>query len=540
MSPTERGPDMPPDEASPLLQSRGPIYSGTPGPPVKTKRPDLFIIYATFFGVFIASIDESLVLSTFSTIASQFHLLSQGSWLLVAYNFGYCISLPVYGALSDSYGRKNVLLVSYILFTLGCFACGASASLTQLVLARVLAGLSGAGMVTLVSIIIMDLVPPSEVAVYRSYENVINVIGRSVGAPLGGLLSDTIGWRWSFLGQIPLIIFCTLVAVYGLPASLNQTEDKDKQPSGKPRRSRLREIDFAGIITLSAAIILLLFLLQTLGTREEDQLVPTWGLVVAFVVSSMVFVLTEVSCASRPLIPMHLLIRELGAYCLMQCLLFSGRTAFVSNVVPYFTRVEGESDFVASMMYVQVAAGVSVGGVVSGYVIKRMRRYKTMSIISLGITVLSFLLIFLTWRDGCNIWESFFLFVVGFAPGILFSTMFIGMSYSSPKECLSVCIGTFYLCQQLGTIIGPACGAALVQRLFKNNLVQHIVDIPDKKTIIKGILNDLRFAESLSEPLQQIVRSSYLNAFQFLPVFALVSSAAVFSFLVFLKEERVD
>lgn len=156
-------------------------------------------------------------------------------------------------------------------------------------------------------------------------------------------------------------------------------------------------------------------------------------------------------------------------------------------------------------MYVQVAAGVSLGGVVSGYVIKRyaslntppsllsnlassltihrMRRYKTMSIISLGITVLSFLLIFLIWRDGCNIWESFFLFVVGFAPGILFSTMFIGMSYSSPKECLSVCIGTYYLCQQLGTIIGPACGAALAQRLFKNNLVQHIVDIPDKKTV---------------------------------------------------------
>lgn len=131
----------------------------------------------------------------------------------------------------------------------------------------------------------------------------------------------------SFLGQIPLIIFCTLVAVYGLPASLNQTEDKDKQPSGKPRRSRLREIDFAGVITLSAAVILLLFVLQTLGTREEDQLVPAWGLVVAFVVSSMAFVLTEVFYATRPLVPMHLLIRELGAYCLMQCLLFSGRTA---------------------------------------------------------------------------------------------------------------------------------------------------------------------------------------------------------------------
>ncbi|OJJ40864.1 hypothetical protein ASPWEDRAFT_166918 [Aspergillus wentii DTO 134E9] len=520
-----------PDEESPLLQPRAAQSQ-------KGARSNLFIIYATFFGVFIASVDESLVISTYSTIASQFHLLSQGSWLLVAYNFGYCISLPVYGALSVSYGRKNVLVMAYILFTFGCFACGASASLAQLVLARVLAGVSGAGMVSLVSIIIMDLVPSNEVTIYRSYENTINVIGRSVGAPLGGLLSDTIGWRWSFFGQMPLIMFCTLVAVYGLPASLNESDQKPSQKTS--RRSRLKELDFAGIVTLAVAIICLLFILQTAGTKEDDMIVPTWALGIAFTIALTVFVLTEVFWASKPLIPMHLLVREFGAYCMMQILLFSGRSALISNVVPYFTRVQGTSDFFSAIMYVQVAVGVTIGGVISGFIIKRTRRYKTMSVISICILILAYLFIFLIWRNGCNVWESLLLFGVGFAPGILFSTMFIGMSYSAPKESLSVCISVYFLFQQLGMIIGPAVGAALLQGVFKDNLVQRIGEIADNKMIIKNVLNNLRFAESLPEPLQEIVRSSYLNAFQFLPVLGLVCCGPILPWLVYLKEERVD
>ena len=114
---TQNGPNTPPNQKTPLLQTNSPMtrYTETPSPtpPPAEKRSAVLIIYATFLGmslypkgliqlftnssagVFIASADESLVISTYSTIASQFHYLSAGSWLLVAYNFGYCIALPV-------------------------------------------------------------------------------------------------------------------------------------------------------------------------------------------------------------------------------------------------------------------------------------------------------------------------------------------------------------------------------------------------------------------------------------------------------------
>lgn len=123
-----------------------------------------------------------------------------------------------------------------------------------------------------------------------------------------------------------------------------------------------------------------------------------------------------------------------------------------------------------------------------------------MSTLSFFISILSFLSIFLTWRDGCTLWESFFLFLIGFAPGILFSSLFIGMSSSSPKECMSICIVTYYLSQQLGTMIGPSCGSALVQWLFQGNLVARLGSISHKKQASLLILCGMLVPKSQTNP----------------------------------------
>ncbi|KAH8427508.1 uncharacterized protein LDX57_005221 [Aspergillus melleus] len=265
---------------------------------------------------------------------------------------------------------------------------------------------------------------------------------------------------------------------------------------------------------------------------------------------------TELFWARKPLIPVHLLLKELGLYCLIQFLFHSGRTALVVNIIPYFIRVEGASDFLSSMMYVQVAVGVSVGGVISSLIIKRCvvldmfstdigldinstGRYKTMAVVSLIITILSFLLIFLSWRDGCTLWESSILFFVGLAPGILFSSLFIGMSNSSATDCIASCIGTFYLSQQLGIIVGSACGSALIQGLFKMNLAAQMEGTSYWKDI-PNILNDVKFSQTLPPPEQELVKSSYLASFQYVPVFAAATTLTTLPIFLCLKEKRLE
>lgn len=103
---------------------------------------------------------------------------------------------PLYGKLSDIFGRKRCLQVAYILFGLGTLGCGLGMSMNQILTARVIQGAGGAGMVCVLAILLTDLVPMHEVATYRSYVNIAQTLGRSCGGAIGGVLAQSVGWRW--------------------------------------------------------------------------------------------------------------------------------------------------------------------------------------------------------------------------------------------------------------------------------------------------------------------------------------------------------
>ncbi|KAK1144983.1 hypothetical protein N8T08_004698 [Aspergillus melleus] len=413
---------MPPGEEEEqfLMGSTSPTETQSKEQISTGKQSNASVVYGTFFGAFLASADESIMVSTFSSVASEFDRLSEGSWLLVAYNFGYCMSLPVYGHLSNVYSRKNILLCSYVLFTLSCLACGASSSLYWLVLARVFAGLSGAGMVLLISIVISDVMPREDVALFRSYENLVCIVGRSLGASIGGFLLDTIGWRWSFYGQVPLALACILFAASNLPSLMSRAEPKVEAPSA----SGIWHIDFAGLFSLASTVLSILFLLQAAGAQTIEN--PEWvyATLVIFAVSIVAFIAIELFWAQEPLVPMDLMSKTFGAYCLGQVVLVMGRSAVLSSLAPYFIRIENASDLV---------------------------------------------------------------------------------------------------------------GLALVQGLFSQSLEQNLLDSPRKELIIGKVLDDSRFSKKLPQPMQEVVRSSYLYAFQFAPSCVMLALVIV----LMLKEERL-
>ncbi|KAL4802018.1 major facilitator superfamily domain-containing protein [Aspergillus unguis] len=525
-------------EESPLLNAPS-GQSDTEAGTIRREKEssDVWVVWATFIGVLIASADESLMISTYSAIASQFHRLSEGSWLLLAYNFGYCISLPVYSVLGDTYGRKNVLLCSYGFFAISCLACGASQSISQLVLARVLAGSSGAGMVVVVSVILTDIIPGQEIALYRGYQNAVMVTGRSLGAPLGGILTDTIGWRWAFYGQLPIILLCILFAAYRLPSSLNETESEGLAEPVQPNRSPMRDLDFPGLIALSGTILAMLFLLENLGKQETDTLHSSL-LGVAFLSGCIIFALIEL-WATKPLVPVRLFGQTIAAYWLIQAAMLAGRFALFSNLSVYFIRVEDTTDLVASLSLVVSALGVSVGGVVAGLVIKYTKHYKTMTILAGIASFITYLLIFLQWRHGFPKWHVAILFLGGFTTGILFPPLFVGMAAVAPEGMLHTCIGTYYICQQLGIIIGPAAGFAVSQKLFGQGMKRSLGGLEERDSIIRNILNEVRYAKSLPASLRETVKECYLKAFQSIPVFSLANTAVMILILFLLKEQDV-
>ena len=153
-------------------------------------------ISVLLLGVVSSNAVASLVLATYATVSSDFDDLDSGSWLLSVYTLTMCATQPLYGKLSDIYGRKPLLLTAYAIFALGNLGAGLGQSLFQVISWRAVQGVGGAGMASLVAIIIADIVPTDQVATFRGYVNISQIVGRSCGGVVGGWLTQLVGWRW--------------------------------------------------------------------------------------------------------------------------------------------------------------------------------------------------------------------------------------------------------------------------------------------------------------------------------------------------------
>jgi MFS family permease len=217
-----------------------------------------------------------------------------------------------------------------------------------------MAGISGGGMVSLVSIIItgipcpsftplgvalltcrVDIAPPEDVAVLRGYANVINASARSLGAPLGGLLIDSIGWRWSFFGHIPLVAFCILITTYGIPDDSKAKEshfEPDSERTDAPG-SNASKFDFGGLASFFIAMVLFFAMLQDLGSANHS-----WRLAIlmpATVVAILTFIAIEAYWAKKPLISLALFRTSVGSYLMNQTMMTACHSA-VSFLSPAF------------------------------------------------------------------------------------------------------------------------------------------------------------------------------------------------------------
>lgn len=165
------------------------------GLPEMAKRLHV-LLPAMGIGMFLCALDQLLVVATYANISSDLQALNRTSWVSTAYFLTLTCAQPLYGKLSDIFGRKECLLFAYVVFALGCLGCGLAADIWQLILARAVAGIGGGGMNAVVSILLSDIVPLRDRGIWQGYMNIIFGAGTATGAPLGGLLAESVGWRW--------------------------------------------------------------------------------------------------------------------------------------------------------------------------------------------------------------------------------------------------------------------------------------------------------------------------------------------------------
>ncbi|KAL8820050.1 MAG: hypothetical protein Q9223_001656 [Gallowayella weberi] len=446
-------------------------------------------------GCFIANADGSIVVATYGTISSDTGNMSSGSWLIVTFMLAVCAVQPTYGKLGDLYGRKSMLIVAYSLFTIGCALCGAGQTLWQVVLGRGIAGLGGAGMTSLVSVLIADKVPLRDVATWRSYVNIASTVGRSAGGPIGGFLADKIvAWKLD-----------------GTPVPIVTVEGPKTTTRGK-----LGRIDFLGSISLALTIVGFLLILDIGGQKLPWGHSLIWIIFAAASVSSIAFVLIEAFVAREPIFPLRLLVhRDVILAYLVICLLGAAQFGVMYTVPLYFQVTARVSVTNAGFHLFPAVCGNAIGGLLSGIIIKRSASYKALTVMGTLSSISCYTLLTFFWHGGTNIWQSLFIAPGGFGMGIVLSTTFVYLAAGVGESEMAIASTGLYLSNNIGTLVGASLTSNILQTTLRSGLESGLDGWAERNTIIRKALSDLEYVKQIDGHLRDVVVDSYIKGFRY-------------------------
>lgn len=483
-------------------------------------------------GIFLAAMDGTIIISSYASIGSELHQLQNTSWIATAYLLTQTSFQPLLGKLSDIFGRKTCLLTCYAIFALGCLFSGIATSMTQLIAARALAGVGGGGMTALVTMIMSDIVPLRVRGTWQAVLNVVYTTGSAIGAPLGGYLTDTIGWRWAFLLQVPLCVvaFGSVSLTLHLP-NVDSTSFSE----------RIRRIDFGGAAVLILAIFFLLFGLDHGGNVSwTDQ--STLISLSFFIVFATLFMFIEAAVAIEPFVPKRVVAnRSLLASYLTN---FFGMATALSQaflISLFFQAVQRKSVTETSVwLIICIFAGL-VGSLTGGIVIQRTGKVYPITVTGNFLLFFGALLVYLS--SGVLLISP-----LGLATGLFFThsgngcsvtTTLIAIIANAGKADQALATAASYLFRSLGAVVGISVCTSVVQNALRFWLSRRLSG-NDAEEIIRRVRESLAYLNQLDPSTKEIVIRSYANAIQVTFLFTVILAALSAISSLFIKEKELS
>lgn len=492
-----------------------------------------FIVPAVSVGVFLAAADQTIVVTSYGRIGSDLDALNLTSWIATSYLLTLSSFQPLYGKLSDIFGRKACLLFAYTIFGLGGLFCGIAQDIKQLIAARIFQGIGGGGMTTVVSIIFSDIIPLKDRGMWQGIINIVYATGSATGAPLGGLLADYVGWRWSFLGQAPLCSVAILACVFALKLPPQEHQEW---------RKKLRRVDFLGAMALVGAIFCLIFGMDR-GSNVSWATPISYGPLVASAVLAAVFVYVEAHVAKEPFAPGHVLFeRSILAACLANFFSFGGWLSGIYYLPLFYQAVDGYTATGAALLLIpSTIAGVS-GSLCAGIFMKRTGKYYWLTVgaytlLTGGMTVL-LLFTGLAQNNTYAITAGTILCALGNGTGVT-TTLIAIIANASPQD-QAIATACSYLFRSLGSVFGLSLSASVIQVRLRQALSRALGNGDDADKIEQGVRRSLDYLRRLDPPVQAIVRRAYGDAVTrgYVVMLVMTFGAAIVS--CFIREKRLS
>ena len=416
----------------------------------RSQREILVAFGAIMLATLLSALDQTIVATALPQIAADLHGFGDLSWVVTAYLLSTTVTVPLYGKLSDLYGRRRLFVVSISIFLAGSALCGFSQSMGQLIAFRALQGIGAGGLIPLSQAAIADLFSPRERGRYQGYIGAMWATAAIAGPLLGGTLTDSASWRWIFFINLPLGLLALVVVVKTMRI---------------PHTPREHTIDYGGALALSIGVTAVLLAAAWGGTSYAWDSPEVIAAVVIGVVGLAAFAVIE-RRVPEPLLPLDLFRGKTFAVSTAAALLIGGVLFGITIYVPvYVQRVLGSSATSSGIVLIPLSFGWVIASFASGQYISRTGRYKIFPIAGSILVLAGCILLALVGDDTSRIVVTLDLTVVGLGMGTMFQTFVIATQNRVDMSEIGVATAAIQFFRSMGGSLAVAgLGALLTAR----------------------------------------------------------------------------
>lgn len=481
----------------------------------------MVVVVGLMAGMFLAALDQSIVGTALPRIVSDLGGLDKLSWVVTAYLLTSTAATPLWGKISDLYGRRIIFQAAIVTFLIGSALCGIAQNMPQLIGFRALQGIGGGGLLAIAFSIIGDIIPPRERGRYQGYFGAVWGASAVAGPLLGGWFTDGPGWRWIFYINIPIGIAALVIISIVLKLPLQKRE---------------HSIDYLGAGIIVAAVSALLLYLDWAGKNYGWGSPRAVGLLAAALALVIVFIFVELR-AKEPIIPMRLFRNSIFTVANTFGFFF-GFAMFGSSIfLPlYLQAVKGMSPTRSGMAMIPTVAGMMTFSILAGQLITRRGKYKIFPMTGSVIVIVALIVLSRLSVDTPYIQVAVGAFLFGAGMGLTMQTVVVAVQNSVEYRDMGVATSSATFFRSLGGAIGTAVlGAILTSRLD-----HHLSDRLDAAgtTIDRSTIdaNNIESIRAMTEPARGIVNEAFTSATNdvFLSCLPFIIAALIVVF--FLKE----
>ncbi|WP_030925323.1 MDR family MFS transporter, partial [Streptosporangium amethystogenes] len=481
-------------------------------------KKNIILLFCTLMvTMLLASLSQMILSSALPTIVGELHGVEHLAWVITAYMLASTIMMPIYGKVSDLFGRKPILVGAIVIFIVGSVLGALAQDMNGMIIARTVQGLGGGGLMILSQAAIADVVPARERGRYSGIMGGVFAVSSVAGPLLGGWFTEGPGWRWTFWINIPLGVVAVVATVVLM-----------RLPK-KPKTERPR-LDYLGMALLSLATAAVV-LIGTWGGSTYDWNSPQiFGLLAGAVIAAILFAFVE-SRAAEPVMPLSLFKdRNFNLATLASLLTSVAMFGAIGYIPTYFQMAAGASATQAGLLMIPMMGALLITSVITGAVITRTGRYKFLPVAGSVVLALGLGLLATVTIDTPTLVTCGYMAVMGIGLGASMQILVLVVQNSFPHRI----VGTATAANNYFRQVGGSLGSAIVGSVFATRLAELLAErLPQGSGSSDGLSSFTpAVIAALPDPIRLVIVRSYNEAL--IPIFVFMVPLALLTAVVLL------